>query len=139
MNLSDEIEKIYNNFLLEYEKDVDKMPETDEHYTSYINYVERMKSLLFKRKMNYEILARELEICLLSDPNIDRVFEKTYKQLDKILNKTIKVIKKYIPRKEKNFKSGFIFGVNKEHEKYVNCFKIFKSEVITNANFFING
>ena len=124
MNLFNEIEKIYDEIKSEYDKDKFKL--TDENYKSYFN---GMKNLLKRRTEKYEIVAKELEIQLLSDKNIKKSFKKTYKRLDTLLRNTTIDIKVFMPRKEKKFKIGLINGVRKEHKLYVDCFKRFENEV----------
>lgn len=121
MKLSEEIEKVSSDILLEYEKDAPRI--TDK------KFVTGMIDLLSRRSLKYEALAREFEIRLLINDDQQRVFKKVYKALDKQLRFTLIDIKVHIPKKEKNFKAALANGVKLEHELFVNCFKQYEREV----------
>jgi predicted DNA-binding transcriptional regulator len=122
----DAIGKVFSNILEGYEKEAFKISDND--------FVTSMKNLLERRTLKYEVVAKELEIQLSNPISPDKVFKKVYKHLDKLLNNTIKDIKKNVSKHEKPFKIALIAGISGEHKQFVNCFKIFEEE-IHNANF----
>lgn len=122
MNLCAEIEKVSSDILLKYEKDALRIT-NKKFVTSMINFLAR-------RSLKYEARAKELEIRLLINGDRQRVFKRTYRELNKQLRFSLIDIKVYIPRREKIFKTGLVNGVKLEHELFVNCFKQYEESEV---------
>jgi hypothetical protein len=120
MKLSEEIEKVSSDILLEYDKDAPRI--TDK------KFVTGMIDFLARRALKYEIIAKDAELQLLKQCDTDKLFKRIYKQLDKQINHTTKAINKHMPKLEVPFKLALIKGVSEEHEQFVDCFKKFESE-----------
>ena len=89
-----------------------------------------MKSILYTRYINYLTAGKQAELQLMTGIRPNNVFNRVYKRMDKMLKQYLKDISKEIPRREKAFKDGLKRGTIVEHEKYLEKFRSYESEVI---------
>lgn len=127
MILSDEVGKVADRLLTEYEEEAIRETGNDPAYKGAAN---SKKKLLSNRTELYKHYAKQLEIQLLNRSNYDELLFRTiYKILDKELKDTLEDIKSRMAMKEPADVANLILIVKEGHEQFIKVFKLFESEV----------
>ena len=125
MKLFEEVVKVSDNLLAEYEKEAE-MAINDP----YKGVSDSIKKFLSGRAKMYVAIAKELETQLVSKDNFNELlFRVLYKQMDKELNDTIEDIKIKISKQEPSLISDLILTIKDGHKQFIKVFKQFEGEV----------